>query len=275
MNDTEYYEFHAALLQGDKPIYPRDGFAFHRISRRVFFLGFNKTATSALWMLMSASGLRAIHSSGNGKLFGRPAAERQSIPHAADHIAANLVAGRDPIKGLEAYDVFMDLTVDTKDLCLAFEAFYAAHPNALFVLNTRPEEDWLRSRCNHRRMLKSAAKAWEMSEAQVQERWRSSYRQHHNRMRGFFADTAPEQFLEWDIASPVTHLVDFLQGFGIRIDPEYYFRLRETDEQYYPPPLNIRACKYRAPILRAQKNRSVGEETAVERPGSSWPRSIE
>ncbi|MEO1284570.1 MAG: hypothetical protein AAFV92_06795, partial [Pseudomonadota bacterium] len=120
------YRFRAALMTGMQLIMPPEGFAFHRTPRRVYFIGFNKTATSSLAIMMMASGVLSIHSSGNGKLFGRSESEQARIPHATQHMLANIEAGRPPILGLEDYDAFMDLTVGPTDLCLQFETFFAA-----------------------------------------------------------------------------------------------------------------------------------------------------
>ena len=242
------YRFRAALMTGMQPIMPREGFAFHRTPRRVYFIGFNKTATSSLAIMMMASGVLSIHSSGNGKLFGRPESEQARIPHATQHMLANIEAGRPPILGLEDYDAFMDLTVGPTDLCLQFETFFAADPNALFILNTRPVEDWIKSRIAHRRSVKQAARHYRLTPDQVVEKWRSEYHAHHAHARAFFAKEAPGQFLKWDIRSPATGLSEFLISHGIPLHPEYYFKIRETGGLFLPPPLRAIIADVNVPI---------------------------
>lgn len=243
------YTFLAALYDGDTPVLPRDRFVFRRTPRRIFFIGFNKTATSSIMIMMMASGIRTLHSSGNGKIFGRSPAEKHLIPNAIFHIRDNIEKGVRPIEGLEDYDAFMDLTAGPVDLCLHFRAFYRAYPDALFILNTRPEDNWITSRMKHKHSVQKAAKFYDMTPRQVIRMWRKNYRQHHKRVRRFFGARAPTQFLEWDIGSGPAELAVFLDRFDIKIDPKYYFRLRETDEAYFPPPLRIERCTYAAPIL--------------------------
>ena len=227
---------------------PRPGFAFQRTQKKVFFIGFNKTATSSLALLMMASGVLSLHSSGNGKLFGRTAGERAVIPHATKHMLANLEAGRDPIDGLDSYDAFLDLTVGPIDLCRQFREVFETHPTAVFVLNTRPLDDWIASRIAHRRSVADAARHFQLTADQVIEKWRADYRDHHADARAFFEAAAPAQFLEWDIRTAPVHLADFLRSHGIVVDPAYYFHVRETGGLYFPQPLRAVARPASVPI---------------------------
>ena len=253
------YRFRAALFNGSTPIMPRPGFAFRRTPRKVIFIGFNKTATSSLSIMLMASGVLNIHSSGNGKLFGRPPEEQAVIPHATEHMLTNLEAGQPPLTGLDGYDAFMDLTVGPVDLCLRFEAFFRADPQALFILNTRPVEDWIRSRIAHRRSVKVAARHFGLNRGQVIEKWRADYRDHHARARAFFATHVPGQFLEWDIAQAARPLAQFLAGHGVVINPNYFFRLRESGGLFFPEPLKVYGTDHVVPILGGKVQGSARE----------------
>lgn len=245
---TEHTHMPYALWHGQTRIVPRTGFVFRRLPQKVFFIGFNKTATSALFLLMLAAGVRTIHSSGNGKLFGRTPEERAAIPHATKHMAANLAAGHDPLAGLEAFDCFMDLTAGPQDLCLQFKALHAAYPDAIFVLNTRPRADWVTSRINHGKSVTAAAKYFNIPKAQVPDHWTATFDVHHAAVRAHFA-LAPDQFLEWDITTPVTLLTTFLNRAGVAADPAHFFRIRETNGLHYPAPLAVLAQPQDVPIL--------------------------
>ncbi|MEM6620376.1 MAG: sulfotransferase [Pseudomonadota bacterium] len=216
---------------------PRPGFAFTRLPRRIFFIGFNKTATSALHLMMLASGVRALHGSGNGKVFGRTRAERATVGHAMRRIWRNLEAGRPPIEQLEAYDCFLDLTFGAHDLCRRFRDFDAAYPDAVFVLNTRDRESWLSSRGAHKNSVAVAAEKFGCDPGDVRARWAADFDAHHRETRAHFAGSS--RFWEWDITGDVRELTGFLNSQGVPADPAYYLRVRETGGLYLPPPWRV------------------------------------
>ncbi len=241
-----------ALYHHATPVLPRPNFTFRRLPQKLFFIGFNKTATSALHLLMLCSGVRAIHSSGNGKLFGRTPAERAAIPHATRHMADNIAADHDPLAGLEPFDCFMDLTIGPVDLCLDFDILHAAYPDAIFVLNTRDRDAWVTSRIKHGKSVKAAAAHFDIPREDVPALWAQQFDDHHAKVRTHFAASQTNNFLEWDISTPVSLLTGFLKTAGITADPAHFFRIRETDADYYPKPLLIRAQPQDIAILPAQ-----------------------
>ncbi|PSL21214.1 sulfotransferase [Shimia abyssi] len=243
------YPLRAALFHDATPVLPRPGFAFRRTGRKIIFIGFNKTATSSLAMLMMASGILTIHSSGNGKLFGRPEAEQATIPHATRHIKANLDAQRPPLHGLEGYDVFIDLTVGPHDLNLRFAEFHAAYPDALFILNTRSVQGWLASRRAHKKLVQITAKYLVLRPWQVLEKWRNDFATHHANARTYFARNAPDQFFEWPVSAPPEQLATFFARHDIPLAPSLYFHIRETGGLFLPPPLKAIAHPTEIPIL--------------------------
>lgn len=252
MTDTTHMPY--ALWHGRTKIVPRPEFAFRRLPQKLFFIGFNKTATSALFLLLLSAGVRTIHSSGNGKLFGRTLEERAAIPHATKQMAANLDAGHDPLAGLEAFDCFMDLTTGPRDLCLEFKTLHAAYPDATFVLNTRPKDAWITSRINHGKSVTAASNHFGIPKAEVPTHWASLHDAHHAAVRSHFADAPPHQFLDWDITSPVTQLTEFLAQSGITADPAHFFRIRETKGLHYPPPIAVLEQPQDVPILPATQD---------------------
>lgn len=237
----------AALLDGATPVLPRPDFAFRRTRQKVFFIGFNKTATSALHMMMLASGVRALHGSGNGKLFGRRQAERDKVPNVAQHIASNIDADRDPIAGLGDYDAFLDMTVGPRDLCRKFKAFHHHHPSAIFVLHTREREAWIKSRIGHKKSVRETAQTLGVPEVEVPGHWRKDFDDHHAEVRSYFVDNP--RFFEWNIVNKINILADFLNGCNVPADPAYFFRIRETGGLYFQPPLRAVLAPSDVPIL--------------------------
>ena len=82
---------------------------------KLFALGFNKTGTTTISNMASQWGLRPLH------------------------------GGEPWFKFLVEHDVFSD-----SDDIIRFRELHQQFPNAKFVLNTRSEIDWVRSRFKHR-----------------------------------------------------------------------------------------------------------------------------
>lgn len=222
------------LLDQNTPVLPRPDFAFYRTPQKIFFIGFNKTATSALFILMTCAGVRSIHSSGNGKFFGRTQAEKDRIPHALRHVEANIKARKDPLDGLEDYDCFMDLTAGPRDICRDFDILHKAYPDAYFILNTRDKDAWITSRAQHRKSIRFAAQHFGLPRRKIRGLWAQHFDEHHAKARQYFAKHSPDRFLEWDITHDPALLTQFLAKAGVKANPQDYFRIRETNGTHYP-----------------------------------------
>ena len=180
---------------------------------RIFCVGLNKCGTTSLDHLFRASGLRSV-SSGNAKI--RPAAVT---------MFANLSTYRPLITGLERFTAFSDLNyLDGKvyvDAHVLFERLDAEHPGALFVLNTRPKDAWLRSRSQHvspkgRSYLDRFASAFQVGPDEVLQIWSDQWDRHHAAVRSHFAGR-DDRFSEFDIScDEPPGLARFLRPHRIR-----------------------------------------------------------
>ena len=178
---------------------------------KVFQIGFNRCGTKAIAQLFRERGLTAAHWLRGGLAFG---------------IYVNLVAGRSPIAGFEHVVLFADMEALTDDIFIeAYKLFPALHrhyPDAVFILNTRPVESWIRSRLElrngayaerHMRVLGLTSR-----EALV-EHWRRDWHDHHQRVRAYFSDRG--RLLEFDIENDdAAKLTDAMPEFGL--DPALF-----------------------------------------------------
>jgi hypothetical protein len=156
---------------------------------KIFQIGFNRCGTKALTQLFGEHGLPVVHWA-KGDLAGR--------------IYFNLLKGRPPVAGLEHVVFFSDMEALNGDVFLeAYKLFPALHrhyPDALFLLNTRPVENWIRSRLVFR---EGEYAEWHMrllglsSQEALVEHWRKDWHDHHERVRAYFRDRG--RFLEFDI----------------------------------------------------------------------------
>lgn len=190
-------------LLGLIPNRPRHG-------RKVFFIGFNKCGTKSLHKLFTRSGYRSLH--------GRLRLLTGKKINIAQQWAHNLAAGAPILSGLGKGDIFSDMTsVSSKVVIeggMMYRDLHRAFPDAYFVLNTRPVEDWIQSRLQHsnRRVggfVERYAAAMGKTEAEVVEHWRSMYLQHHEDVRAHFAQQG--RFLEFCIYDDVSDLIDFVR----------------------------------------------------------------
>jgi hypothetical protein len=158
---------------------------------KVFQIGFNKCGTRTLNDFLKHNGFRTIHWD-KGKL--------------ARAIFRNLSNGDDLVRGYEDFDVFTDMEWVTKGFALEayklFPHFAEAYPDAVFILNTREREDWIKSRFNHHngvyiRKWKRALKI--KDNAALADFWRADWDSHHSRVGKYFSDKAA-RFVKFDIA---------------------------------------------------------------------------
>lgn len=110
------------------------------VFNKLFFVGFNKTATTSIAHLMNMNGIRCCHWD-RGRLVAR--------------MLTNLAQDRRVLSGYDKkYKAFADFsfrgTRSWIDGNRFFVELWADYPNSLFVYNSRPSSDWLESRMRHR-----------------------------------------------------------------------------------------------------------------------------
>ena len=158
---------------------------------RYFQIGFHRCGTTALAAFFDRCGLACVHYD-RGRLGRR--------------LRENLAAGRPPLAGYERYRAFANMQyqdgAEYFDGMTHFRELDAAY-DALFVLNTRPLEHWLRSLAVHyaRRPLGPLclqARFGTTDPFAVAEGWRALREAHHRRVR---AELPPERLLVFDIES--------------------------------------------------------------------------
>lgn len=180
---------------------------------KIFQIGFNRCGTKTIHHYLRANGVKSVHWD-HGRL--------------ARRIFKNLANGDSLLSGYEHFDAFHDMEfISSSGSCLLeafklFPYFAAQYPDAVFILNTRDREAWIRSRLNHndnyaerqRRCLGAA------SEAELVDIWRTDWEQHHCRVTQFFADR-PTRFFVCKIE---TDLPDRLNAMlpELRLDKTRY-----------------------------------------------------
>jgi hypothetical protein len=142
--------------------------------KKIFFIGFNKTATVSLAILMNRSGIRCVHWTENGQV---------GSPNIAEEVERRLFDDRELSAYLGRWTAFTDLTGGTgssTDGNRHFRRFDEVFPNAFFVLNDRDTEAWIRSRTAHEGgiLVREAAERLGVSEADVPDIWGADKERH-------------------------------------------------------------------------------------------------
>ena len=131
---------------------------------KVFQIGFNKCATSSIWMRLDALGFTASHLKTNNGIY------------VASVMIENLHAGRHILDGLDDYDAFT--FVEGYKL---YPQILEQVPDAVFILNVRDRESWIKSRMAHNDGTYAAALmriAGAASLDELADQWRADWDAH-------------------------------------------------------------------------------------------------
>jgi len=190
---------------------------------KIFLIGFNKCGTNTIHHYLLANNVRSVHWD-QGRL--------------AKRIFRNLAEGDDLLKGYESFDAFTDMEfLDAQGQCYLeayklFPQLAQQYPDAVFILNTRDREDWIRSRLAHgnkpyaRRQMSFYGAS---SEEELVAIWRKDWSRHHCRVMKFFAEGNYRFFvcpIDTDLPRCLT------QGLpDLRLDETRYKTLNRTGDR--------------------------------------------
>ena len=166
---------------------------------KIFQIGFNRCGTQTIHNYFLANRVRSVHWD-DGRL--------------ARRIFTNLADGEDLLAGYSYFDVFTDMEwLDGAHLYEAYKLFpyfAAQYPDAVFILNTRDREDWIRSRLGHRGGEYAARYKRYLgvaSDEKLADAWRAAWDRHHRRVTEFF-DATSHRFFVCRIERDLPHLLD-------------------------------------------------------------------
>lgn len=186
---------------------------------KVIQIGFNKCGTRTLQKYFKRNGKNSVHWD-RGRL--------------ARQVFANMQDGKPLLNGYEQFDVFLDMEWISNHF--AFEAFKLfpmfaeQYPGAVFMLNTRTKENWLRSRLHHGRG--KYADRWKKvlkisSDDRLVAFWEREWVQHHRRVRDYFA-SREIRFFVFDIETHGPAIIsENIPEFGL--DERLYVATGITD----------------------------------------------
>jgi Sulfotransferase domain len=170
-----------------------------QLPMKIFQIGFNKCGTTTIHHYLRANGVRSVHWD-KGKL--------------ARRMFANLANGHRLLDGYTEYDAFTDMEyLDGFGTYLEgyklFPYLAAQYPDAVFILNTRDREAWIRSRLVQKRGYAARQRVHfnVASNQELAEVWRTEWQRHHRRVTEFFAGHT-YRFLVCNIETDLPHLLN-------------------------------------------------------------------
>jgi len=184
-----------------------------RLPMKIFQIGFNKCGTSTIHHYLQSNGISSVHWD-RGRL--------------AQRMFANLADGLDLLAGYEQFDAFTDMEyLDDAGTYLEgyklFPYLAAQYSGAVFILNTRDREDWIRSRLAHGKSS-YARRHMEYHKVRTVEElatiWRADWERHHRRVVEFFRGK-PYRFLVCRIDTDLPHMLN-AQLSECKLDPRHY-----------------------------------------------------
>jgi hypothetical protein len=182
----------------------------------IFFIGFNKSATTTIASFFQRNGYRSVHWDDN---------------RLVEKMLNNIFEGKPVMQGYsERFVVFTDMIYASENEVIEgnhlFKRMESDYPNSLFILNNRDTQDWLASRSNHGRRVHGYARFLQMSksalggmsESLVLKFWKELKSSFESDVREHFKN-APN-FLEIDIADPLApkRISDFT---GLKLDDSH------------------------------------------------------
>jgi hypothetical protein len=186
----------------------------------VFVIGFNKTGTTSLHEFFRRNGFPAIHWD-HGRL--------------ARRMMLNCLDDRRILDGYDhRYRVFSDMVAQTRSLRLEANACFRIldrdYPGSFFLHNTRPLEDWIRSRsaktfgryggCTNLELEMQVLNTTEPQEAI--DSWVRQREEHAASVRRYFSGRA--NFLDIDISDPELP-AKLAHWLGMQLDPRHWQRI--------------------------------------------------
>lgn len=200
----------------------------------VFQIGFNRCATGAFFKLFNNSGVPSLHHCGRKHRKAGDVTLLNVNPQKV--IDRNLRKGRPPVEGLEKYRAFFDMEYTDLRRRIEnyryFRSFAAAYPDALFIMNTRNKDAWLKSRIAHNdgKYLQKTCELYGMTREEVLDHWSRHYDVHTTEVAEFFGGDS-DRCLWFDIdRDGVDKALDFFRPH-YALDEKRWKKVHETDWQ--------------------------------------------
>lgn len=176
---------------------------------KVFFIGYNKTGTTSFHQFFKNNGYTSFHHS------KRIDNKRKYLGNIIKNNLRNNVKLLDSI---ENQDVYSEFCLCTNTVYFEGSEFFDLldyqYPESYFILQTRNEDDWIKSRFMHKLQRKDSFKsrastALSLNDSELETFWRHKRRTVHNRIEKYFESN--NKFIKYDLDHDnIDKIINFL-----------------------------------------------------------------
>lgn len=195
---------------------------------KIFFIGFNKTATTSFDYLFNSSGYISYHH------WVKLTNKKTYLAKQIYYNLQNNLPILNKIDNAHAYSDLISPVIDKNGKTFIYEAnqnfdiLYKEYPNAYFILNTRNIEDWILSRVNHKNAINTWNKFYNTSYEKTIDMWRKNFIKHHADVREYFYNNQTANFLEFNIdTDKIDKLIDYVKK-DFNLDKTYWAQKNKT-----------------------------------------------
>ncbi len=191
---------------------------------KIFGIGFNKCSTQSLYYYFKNSGISSVH-------YGVRKRSLASIMH--ENFKSNLPL----LTGIDQFQAYFDMEdiYHSPPLFMAIDHFKLLdkqYPGSKFILHTRDQDKWIKSRLQHvdpmnnKRYADVMREQYNCSEEALINRWKAEWDTHHANVKEYFKDR-PQDLLIYNIDTDKPNkLVEFFSILDLK--PEEYKHFNKT-----------------------------------------------
>jgi len=187
---------------------------------KVFFLGFNKTATCALHELFLNSNYTSMH-------------ERDHNKNLTKTMHENWSNNNNLLDTIDQYNVYSDMNYCDDKMFLEGNEFYQEldeqYPNSYFILQFRDVKSWITSRSNHNNnYIERARKALKLDTiSDVKLHWKKTRHERHKDIKQYF--DCNKRFITFNIDKDnIYKVIDHVKD-DYDLDAKHFNRVNVTN----------------------------------------------
>jgi len=176
--------------------------------KKVFFIGYNRTATTSFHEMFIKCGYKSIHCIARDE------------GHIGRIIEDNVLSNSPILKTIDNADAYSDMCFMKLGRCIEGQQYYRElyneYPDSYFILQTRKLEDWIRSRSKHKRgdFMRRCMKFYQIRDArEMRDHWRKERTGFEAEVMQFFSLRSKARFMRYDIDNNhIVELINFLKS---------------------------------------------------------------
>jgi hypothetical protein len=176
--------------------------------KKVFIIGFNRTATKAFSEMFKKGGYVSFHYACHDR--------NGNVAVLAQKMKANLESYYNLLHDIDHANVYSDMFWHREnewiDGIKLYDKFNQEYPDSYFILNTREMNGWLESKKNHKKgaYLKRSMEYHNLDEQGMLDWFKRDREKTEDDIRTYFQNYS--KFIEFDVENdPIVNLIDFLK----------------------------------------------------------------